>query len=356
MRLALISVLGIVAGACGDDSVNIGSNQDNFCDQMAAVACHDLYQCCTESEIESRLQVSDPRTELQCREDLGRKCERLAPDVRDSIKAGRVTFDAAKLDACLQAVLAPSDRCSEIAATPQMIPWIEVCSSLNVPWVGTVAVGGACVFQFDCAGAPDTFCGPDLKCKMKPTAGFPCNTFTNPCASAYYCQASTNTCAPKLAVGAACLPGTQCDKDLFCDSKGTIDTSDDVCAPKGAGGASCTATSSTTANAACISGQCNPGTCTGTAFSCYSNSQCGGRCSLSNASCTATYPDCNPSGGQCSGNAMSCTNDTTCANAAAGTCLFTQTCMPTECVGDVVCTSTAVAADYCIAPSALPSP
>lgn len=367
MRLALISVLGLVAAACGDDSVTVSGTQDNFCDQIADVACHNLYQCCTESEIESRLGVTDPRTELQCREDYKLRCERGAADAHSAIKAGTLTFDAAKFNSCLEAILAPADVCSSIEATPQDVPWVTGCK--DTPFVGTVAVGGACVFQTtssstwsECAGFPDTYCAPSLKCTARPTAGFPCSS-TIACASAYYCQSSTNTCAPKLAAGAPCQSSAQCDKDLFCDTKATVDPADDVCAPKGAGGASCQqATSSTfltqqAANSACISGNCNPGTCSGTAQQCYSNAGCGGHCSLSLASCTQTagYP-CNPNNGMCTGNGMSCMTDANCSSVGQGTCFFTQTCVPSECVGDVVCTSTTVAADYCTAVTAAPNP
>jgi hypothetical protein len=50
MRIALIAVLGVVVG-CGDDGVSVGTNEDNFCDEIADVVCHNIYQCCTESEI-----------------------------------------------------------------------------------------------------------------------------------------------------------------------------------------------------------------------------------------------------------------------------------------------------------------
>ncbi|HUS29201.1 MAG TPA: hypothetical protein VMZ53_11840 [Kofleriaceae bacterium] len=359
MRLALISAFGLLAAACGgDSSVDISTNQDNFCEQIADVVCHNLYQCCTESEIEDRLSVSEPRTEAQCRQDYSRLCQRGGADVRDSLQDGRITFDPAKLNGCLEAILAPTDTCSAVAEAT--VPWKEACK--DAPWVGTVAVGAACLFPFDCAGAPDAFCGPDLKCKMKPTAGFPCST-SNPCASAYYCQPTTSTCAPKVAAGAACTSSTQCGTDLFCDNKNTIDPADDVCAPKGAGGAACHQaassqfTSQALANAACISGTCNPGKCSGTSQNCYSDLNCGGRCSLSpTTSCVNSYPDCNPSGGQCTGNGQTCTSDATCIAASAGTCFFTQSCVPSQCVGDVVCTSTTITADYCTAVGSIPSP
>ena len=75
-------------------------------------------------------------------------------------------LDAARLNDCLNAVLAPDGVCSQVVTE---LPWREACET--APWVGTVQPGSACFFNHDCAGAPDSFCGPDQKCKAKPTAG-----------------------------------------------------------------------------------------------------------------------------------------------------------------------------------------
>src|SRR6476659_1971861 len=103
MRVAFLSVIGLLVAACGEDGVTVSTNEDNFCDEVAKVACHNLYQCCTEGEIENYLDVVDPRTEVQCREDAARRCERSYVGVSDSLKQKRMTLDSGKLDACLQA-------------------------------------------------------------------------------------------------------------------------------------------------------------------------------------------------------------------------------------------------------------
>jgi hypothetical protein len=338
----------MVVACSGDDAVSIGTNQDNFCSQIADVVCHNVYQCCTESEIENYLNVSDPRTELQCRDDVTRDCERDAPEVRDSLKAGRVTFDPAKLNACLTAVLAPDGVCSQVVTD---YPWKEACDIKNVPWVGTVATDGQCFFSFDCAGSPDSFCGPDQKCHMKPGAGFPCST-GGVCASAYYCG-SNNTCTQKLAVGAACLTGQVCEKDLFCDSKGTTVTTDDVCAAKQPGGAACFG------DQGCSSGDCISGLCQGSTFqTCYADTGCLNHCAgLANQNCGVSG-DCGR--GFCSGNtSLTCYDTAECTAQSAGTCgLYPYTCVPTDCVGDSVgvCTSAIRTADYCTNFANIPHP
>src|SRR5205823_13633959 len=76
MRAAHLLALGVLIGCSGSGKPSIGTSKDNFCDQIAAVACYDLYQCCAEGEIERFLGVADPRTSDQCRQDLKRICER----------------------------------------------------------------------------------------------------------------------------------------------------------------------------------------------------------------------------------------------------------------------------------------
>ena len=59
----------LALAACGSDGLSIDANSSNFCGQIAEVACHNLYQCCTEGEIEGYLNVSDPRTQAPFMDD-----------------------------------------------------------------------------------------------------------------------------------------------------------------------------------------------------------------------------------------------------------------------------------------------
>lgn len=339
MRIALLSVLGALLVGCGDDGVNIAANQDNFCETIADVVCHNLYQCCTESEIEDYLSVSEPRTELQCIEDRKRDCQRDAADIRDSLQAGRITFDATRLNDCLNAIVAPENVCSAVVTE---LPYKEACK--DSPFVGTVATGGTCFFNHDCAGAPDSFCGPDQKCKQKPQAGFPCS-FSMPCASQFYC-ATNGTCAAKLAAGAPCTGDpNQCAEGLFCDS---LATPMPVCAARHAGGEACTA------DAACTSGDCVPGQCMGTTQTCFTDAGCQSRCAGTGFSCTTAANcgngNCSISGTTCNGTSLLCNGGT------GDTCVFPVQCLPGDCVGDPICTSQTLTVDYCTVVGVSPNP
>lgn len=327
MRVACLFVFvsGLLAIGCGGDGVEISTSADNVCGEIAEVACHNLYQCCTEGEIEAFLNVDEPRTERQCREDVIRACERSSLTLNDSIAAGRVRFDAERMNACLNAHVAPEGSCGMIVTE---LPWKEACA--DFAWVGTVAVGGACFFGHDCAGAPDNFCAPNQKCTAKPTAGFPCGSG---CASDFHCVAGI--CQPKLPSGAPCVSTSQCQKDLFCDSSAVPMP---VCAAKAPGGTACTS------SAGCASGTCVPGQCMGTSFSCFRDADCSSRCADDGSSCT-TSAQC--ATGTCSVGGNLCTSNTSCTAGGGDTCVFPVLCLPGDCIGDPVCTSQTLAVDYC---------
>jgi len=319
------AILVVVAVGCGGDGgVDIDSNKDNVCGEIAEVACHNLYQCCAEGEIEDFLGVSEPRTELQCRDDVARICERRAGTLSFSIQEGRVRFDAAIMNACLEALVAPDDTCATVVSK---LPWTEAC--MNSAFVGTVATDQTCLFSHECAGGVDAFCAPSQKCAMRPTAGQPCGSG---CASAFFCQAGT--CAPRVAAGGMCASTTQCQKDLFCD----ISAGQPVCTARLPGGSACTS------SAGCQSGQCVPGQCMGTANSCFRDLDCGGRCADDNSFCT-TAANC--ATGSCSVGLNACTSNTQCTAGGGDTCNFPVACLPGDCIGDPVCTAATITVDYC---------
>lgn len=332
MRVACLSVFvsGLLAAGCGGGGVDVSTNESNVCREIAEVFCNNIYQCCTEGEIEDHLSVSEPRTELQCREDMTRACERASLGLTDSIAKKRVTFDSERMNTCLDSIVAPDDSCGSIVTA---LPWKEAC--MEPSFVGTVALGGECLFGHDCAGAPDNFCAPNQKCTAKPTAGFPCGTG---CASGFYC--SVGICQPRVAVGGPCVTTTQCQQDLFCDGSATPS----VCAARLPGGSPCTSFD------ACASGSCVPGRCTGSNFTCFSDLGCSSRCADDGSACTTSE---NCAAGTCSVSGIACSSFSPCA-VGGGNCVFPVLCLPGDCIGDPVCPTQALAVDYCEAVGELP--
>lgn len=335
MRGSCLVLVGLLIGC--QDGFSVDATEENFCEEVAKVACHNMYLCCTEDQIEANLGVTEPRTELQCREDKERECVIANAAVRDSLKASRVTFNAEAFNACLNAVAAPSDTCATYL--PEY-PWLEACEEQSI--VGTVAAGGTCFFNHDCAGAPDdAVCAPNQKCEALPTGGFPCPNGS--CASDFFCGANA-ICQAKLAESAPCMTSSQCQEDLFCD---TTAMPMPICTARKPGGASCTS------NLGCVSGDCVPGQCMGTSQACYTDAQCGARCAGTSQFCTVGFDyTCNTAPGHCdvvtSTSCSGSTADQQCVNAAAGTrCIFNVSCVPGDCVGEPVCTAPLFLVDYC---------
>jgi hypothetical protein len=336
MRLAFLSVCGLLVGC--QDGIKVDAEEDSFCEEYAEVACYNMYRCCSERLIEQELGVSEPRTEEQCREDKRRNCERSSASLRDSLKAGRVTFEAAAFNECLSTVIAPDDTCSTYVTE---LPWETPCEAQV--WVGTVGMGGACFFDHDCAGSPNSAeCGPDQKCIALPTSGFPCPT--GECAEGFFCGPNT-ICTAQLAEGAPCTGSNQCKEDLFCD---TTAMPMPICTARKGGGSPCTS------DLGCVSGDCVPGKCAVTQTTCFTDAQCSGRCADDNSSCSVGFDYmCNISGFCNTVTSQSCsgsTADQQCINAGAGTkCNFNVACVPGDCVGEPVCTAPLFLADYCTA-------
>jgi hypothetical protein len=334
-RPSLNLLVAIATIGCGSDNSkpSVSTTKDNVCSQVAAVACYDLYQCCSEGQIEQFLHVGDPRTEDQCRDDVQKLCEQQIGIVSSSIAAGRAKFDPAVMNACLKAFLPKGSECATVG---DALPWTMAC--MMSAWQGTVADGGMCFFAFECAST-DSYCAANQTCVALPVDGQPCAP--QGCASTAFCQ--NGTCRARVAQGGMCNQTRDCQASLYCD-QGT-----NMCQPLLPGGATCNG------NASCVSGQCNPGLCNGTNNPCFDNTQCGGMCSAGPNVGNFCQRDSQCGGGHCSvTTTMQCGAGGGCP--PAETCVFPYPCSVGTCVGDVVCSATEVAIDYCTAPSSIPTP
>ena len=318
------SALVTIATGCGGDGgrPSVSTSQDTVCDEVADVACYNMYQCCSEAEIERFLQVSDPRTEEECRDDVRVLCERQLAAVDFSIKNKRVRFEAAVMNTCLEAILAPADTCVTIDS---MAPWTAAC--MNSAFVGTVDTGSQCDFAFECT--KDNFCNASRLCAALPGDGMSCLAQT--CASGLFCNAGT--CRPLVASGGTCTSTAQCQKDLFCDTTGTR-----TCTPLHAVGERCTG------NATCTSNTCLPGICADNQNTCFSSANCSGRCEDDQSLCST---DSTCALGTCTGaTPTTCFSSADCV--APNTCTLPVKCVHAECVGEVVCADPHVSVDYCL--------
>jgi len=321
-----------------NDGLSVSTNTDNVCSEIAKVSCHNVYQCCTEGEIESYLNVDQPRTEPQCQEDITRRCHRAIAQLDEAIAAKRVKFDSSTMNRCLDALIAPSDSCATVETE---VPWEAAC--MESAWVGLVPDGSQCFNTFECA-SKDSICAPNQTCVAKARTGEPCGQFG--CASGNFCSSTTGapTCQPQLPEGSLCQSTTQCQTKLFCDLASPMPT----CSSAKEGGATCTS------NPGCKSGDCLPGTCAGSTTQCTSNFTCGRRCTNNGVTCNT---DSTCGNGTCSTTTTTMCNNTGLTCPIGEFCVFPQRCQQVECSGRV-CSLSQNVVDYCtearVDPSDLP--
>jgi hypothetical protein len=317
--LAIAFLLG-----CGGSSVDINTDQSNVCSQVAEVACHNLYQCCAEGEIEKFLGVSDPRTEAECQVDFTRRCARQIAAFDFGISQKHLKFDAKTMNTCLNALVAPSSTCATIESA---LPWTDAC--MNSAWVGQQADGDDCLASDECAST-DSFCGASQKCVALPGDGQPCSNFG--CVTGAFCSAGT--CRAQLAAGGACTSSVQCLKGLFCD----VSAAQPACAALHAPGDACAGTG----NDSCSSTKCNLGTCGTSTQTCATSSTCLGNCGATTTLCNA---DSQCGAGACSIGGAVCFSQAGCIDPGS-TCVFPVKCNHPACVG-AVCADSHVVVDYC---------
>jgi hypothetical protein len=327
MRIAIAcGVYFLIVGSwvgCGGGGPDINATQDNICDQVASVACWDMYKCCSEGEIEQLLRVSDPRTVDQCHADVHTLCERQVAQLDFSVKNKHLKFDGKIMNDCLNALVAPDGECVTLAPK---LPWTELC--MESAWSGIVADGAACDFANECS--KDSFCSNSRVCTALPGDGMPCAA--QGCATGLYC--GTGTCHPLLAQGGMCTATTQCQKGMFCDTTGTH-----TCTPLHANGDACTG------NATCESNTCLPGACAGTGGTCFTASSCFAHCADNNAFCTVDS-GCGTGMGTCSIGGATCSVALPCG-VGAGTCVYPVKCLPAACNGNIVCAEAHAVVNYC---------
>ena len=148
--------------------------------EMAIMLCNLLARCNPSSVL------STPAYAQQCLSELEKEfTDQSIPALKAAIAAGKVTYDGAKMRACL-------DAYPQLACDYSNESVVEsACSNI---WGGTAAVGDACNSSFECASTGVTS----------------------------ICKSSTSTCpgvcTARAGVGEAC-PGTDdCLENLACDT------------------------------------------------------------------------------------------------------------------------------------------
>lgn len=233
MAPALRVVVLATAAGCGAPSIH--TTVENLCDQVAAVACYDMYQCCTPDAIETLLDTTTPPTEAACRETMKMRCISATAPERLLVARGDTVFDGPAMDRCLEALVV-GDSCVTAGDSP---PWLEACRTS--PWLGTHMTNDSCTTTFDCGR--DSFCDGGI-CILRGGTGTTCAS-SDACMSGFGCD---------VVIGECILQG---ELGRFCGG-------DDTCA----------------------SGKCALGVCAGAGFACSHDCSF---CMISKLDCTHNF-------------------------------------------------------------------
>jgi hypothetical protein len=161
-------------------------------------------------------------------------------------KAGRIGYDRAKAEACIDAINAPGcgsldNACSDLPFVPRVAPGGDCGNDLECTaasagcfsptltcpgkclQVGSVAGTSRCYSNVDPPCASNLWCdssGVTPTCRARAADGAACTSI--PCGTASFCDFSATpyTCKPQVGVGVACTGSGQCSdaQNLFCDS------------------------------------------------------------------------------------------------------------------------------------------
>jgi hypothetical protein len=249
---------------------------------------------------------------------------------------GKIVYDASAAGRCadLFNMISSCNR-SEIEPILQ-----QAQAACNDVFKGTVAAGGACFFNEECAsascqktGCAGACCAGACTAVVAPIpVGGDCSVVqpNQSCASGSAChvdaQTGNATCVVlPTAVGAACTDTPGCDPSLYCDADAT--TGVGTCKRGAATGATC--------NPALGSLSCDDArdTCDITTSLCTAPTPVGGACDPTNLSNCVGYASCSSAtstcqaraktGEACGTNGQSCLTDLTC-DTTTGTCVTSQ--------------------------------
>ncbi|MBN2498032.1 MAG: hypothetical protein JXR96_25800 [Deltaproteobacteria bacterium] len=300
-------VLALACSSGGDDEDRLERpapevSGDNYCAELAKVACYNMFQCCTGAQIESYLGVTISTDERSCRRDVELLCEQRSAVYEYAVEQGTVSLSVEQAQSCLDSLLAPEEQCFAFLAEA---PWSGCSAS---PFEGQVSSGGDCLYTFECANG---FCGPDRKCQALPQLGEECPTGV--CASSLFCNPTTGLCTPRKDRDDDCQYSSECEAGLFCNF--TPDGA--TCEPLRNVGQECSS------DAQCESGFCVPGLCDD-GSECFQDSDCPGICETSGTACRRSS-DCP---GLCQVSAESCSTRWECPELYQlcdnGSCVISQ--------------------------------
>jgi hypothetical protein len=203
-----------------------GADARSIANSLANVFCHFAYACCTPIERQDFLSVgtstgdTDFDNESGCDTAIGDQYQDQLQPYEASLTEQRMTYATATAQACLNALSAAANQCSYQSLINASTGDAGCPAKLSDLFTGTVAAGGTCTMDADCA-LPGSQCRPpgsdggttivvtaEGVCVSPAAVGQPCNTtLAVPCVAGSCCNQGNGgmpTCTAYVATGAAC--------------------------------------------------------------------------------------------------------------------------------------------------------
>ncbi len=250
---------GGAAGGAGAGGTGGGTSYtlDNVCSKVAPQICSAAESCCNTAGFGYDANGCQAASIFQCGKDVA------------EVKAGTMTFDPSKIDACLAEYQKLLAKC--VLSIADFFSLLEGLAPCNSIFQGNLPEGAACQRDAQCAlpGTPNTYVGCDEGTKTcvhwtRLAEGAQCQLgdgVTDYCETGLYCDVNlvgsppfNGTCKQATALGAKC-DGTnpynlECGLGYYCNA------STSLCTVAKVGGASCTT------GIECQTFDCEAGKCT----------------------------------------------------------------------------------------------
>lgn len=157
---SLFAIAAALAACAGADNGDDGVTATELLDRIGTVECDQAFACKATFPTDQGATFEEAfgATAQACYADAAQFYD--AAGVEASIAAGKIKFDTSAANACLaglQGIATPA--CATFWADGVAFP--NACDNV---FAGTVAQGGACANDLECAG--DSICGDTNKCEV----------------------------------------------------------------------------------------------------------------------------------------------------------------------------------------------